>query len=122
MPNMSENIKIGNLFTNADPPLQGERFEELLRHKNLVIERIVSSSSITPVEYTQTQDEWVILLQGRAVLSINDNEVFLSSGDYLFLPAGLPHTVEDVSQGALWLTVHLHASPGESSAGSSPFE
>lgn len=28
-------------------------------------------------------------------------------GDCLFLPAGTPHTVTQVSEGALWLAVHL---------------
>jgi len=34
--------------------------------------------------------------------------ISLKSGDYLFLPAGVPHTVKHTSKGALWLTVHLH--------------
>jgi cupin 2 domain-containing protein len=33
----------GNLFADAAPFSAGERFETLLSHKNLVIERIVSS-------------------------------------------------------------------------------
>jgi cupin 2 domain-containing protein len=35
-------------------------------------------------------------------------EVALKAGDYLFLPARTPHTVRQVSDGALWLAVHLH--------------
>jgi len=34
--------------------------------------------------------------------------VVLRAGDYLFLPAGTPHTVRRVAQGSLWLAVHLH--------------
>jgi cupin 2 domain-containing protein len=34
--------------------------------------------------------------------------VQLKSGDHLFLPARTPHTVQCVSDGALWLAVHLH--------------
>ena len=33
----------GNLFVDAAPPKTGERFDVLLRHGNLVVERIVSS-------------------------------------------------------------------------------
>ena len=101
-------MQTGNLFSEAEPPLNGERFETLLSHKNLVLERIVSSTLITPCEYVQSQDEWVVLIQGEAELQVAGESVVLTSGDYLFLPAGMSHTVKRVSQGAIWLAVHLH--------------
>lgn len=100
----------GNLFADAAPPAAGERFDTLLRHNNLVIERIVSSAAITPSEYVQAQDEWVVLLQGEAVLEVAGTTVALAAGDYVFLPAGAPHTVKRVAEGALWLAIHLHVS------------
>jgi cupin 2 domain-containing protein len=99
----------GNLFANLSLPSEGERFDTLLTHKNLVVERILSSAKATPFEYIQPQDEWVILLQGQAVMDVAGKTMKLQSGDYLFLPAGVPHTVQHVSEGALWLAVHLHA-------------
>jgi cupin 2 domain-containing protein len=107
-PSESILMRIDNLFANAAAPAQGERFEALLSHKNLVIERIVSSAEITPTQYVQTQDEWVAMLQGEATLEVAGEAVELRSGDYLFLPAGTPHTVRRVSEGALWLAIHLH--------------
>lgn len=101
-------MKSGNLFIDAKPPAEGERFETLLKHRNLVVERIVSSSAIRPAEYVQTQDEWVLLLEGEAVLEVAGVRHELRAGDYLFLPAGVPHTVLSTSQGALWLALHLH--------------
>ena len=101
-------MSTGNLFAQATPPVTGERFDEILRHKNLVIERIVSSSAITPTEYVQPQDEWVVLVQGEATLVVAGVRQQLKAGDYRFLPAGVPHTVESATQGALWLAVHLH--------------
>lgn len=101
-------MQTGNLFANAGPPREGERFETILRHKNLVVERIVSSAAMTPCEYIQPQDEWVVLLQGEATLQVAGEAVALQSGDYLFLPAGVPHTVEQVSEGSVWLAVHLY--------------
>jgi cupin 2 domain-containing protein len=97
-----------NLFLNAVAPAAGERFDMLLNHKNLVIERIISSSVITPQESVQEQDEWVLLLQGEALLQVDGKPVALKAGDHLFLPAGLRHTVERASAGAMWLAVHLH--------------
>lgn len=99
---------IGNLFSDVQPPERGERFETLLTHRNLVVERIVSSSSTAPTEYVQEQDEWVVLLRGSAVLDVAGEGLRLGPGDYLFLPAGTSHSVRSVSDGALWLGVHLH--------------
>ena len=101
-------MRTDNLFTEALPPDEGERFDTILHHKNLVVERIVSSAVIASKEYVQTQDEWVLLIQGKAVLQVAGELVSLTSGDYLFLPAGVPHTVEHTSAGAIWLAVHLH--------------
>lgn len=101
-------MRTGNLYADADPPADGERFETLLGHRNLVVERIVSSARIAPSEYVQTQDEWVAMIQGEATLEVAGASVELRSGDYVFLPAGTPHSVRRVSEGALWLAIHLH--------------
>jgi cupin 2 domain-containing protein len=97
-----------NLFSDAAPPQTGERFDTILNHGNLLIERIVSSSDTTPQEYAQAQDEWVVLLQGEALLQVGETPVHLKAGDHLFLPAGQPHTVRRTSEGAMWLAVHLY--------------
>lgn len=101
-------MRTGNLFADAAPPAEGERFEPILEHRNLVIERILSSSAADPSEYVQPQDEWVVLVRGEAWLRVDGETVPLTAGDHLFLPAGTPHRVERVSHGALWLAVHLH--------------
>lgn len=101
-------MQIVNLFNNANAPIQGERFEVLLRHKNLVVERIVSSADIVPTEYVQPQDEWVAMLQGDATLEVAGTCHELCAGDTLFLPAGTPHTVQRVAEGTIWLAIHLH--------------
>lgn len=102
---------MGNLYEDALPPATGERFDTLLSHQGLVIERIVSTSKIALKEYVQEQDEWVVLLQGEALLDVVGRKVPLRSGDYLFLPSRMPHTVLQVSDGAIWLAVHLHGQP-----------
>jgi cupin 2 domain-containing protein len=99
---------MGNLYEDALPPATGERFDTLLSHQGLVIERIVSTSRIVSQEYVQEQDEWVLLLQGEARLDVAGRTVPLRAGDYLFLPSRTPHTVLQVSDGSLWLAVHLH--------------
>ena len=98
----------GNLFTDSAAPAAGERFETLLAHRNLVVERIVSGADVAAVEYLQPQDEWVVLLRGTATLLVAGETLALTAGDHLFLPARVPHTVVHTSPGALWLAVHLH--------------
>ena len=99
---------MNNFFSIADNLTRGEHFDTLLSHRNLVIERIVSGADIQPVEYVQPQDEWVLLVQGAAVMDVAGTRTVLGAGDYLFLPAGTPHRVESCEPGTLWLAIHLH--------------
>lgn len=99
----------GNLFADSVPPVADERLEVLLSHKNLVIERIVSSARISAKTYVQPQDEWVLLVRGEAELDIAGETVALHAGDHVFLASGTVHTLKSASEGALWLAVHLHA-------------
>lgn len=103
-------MSIANLFHDSQPPAEGERFDTLLSHRNLQIERILSSSRIESVDYVQEQDEWVLLARGAASMTVAGEAIELSAGDHLFLPAGTPHRVERTSDGALWLAIHLHPS------------
>ena len=95
-----------NLFAAAEAPATAERFDELARMGNLVVERIVSSESPASELYDQPQDEWVVLLRGEATLDIAGTSVALSAGDTLLLPRHTPHRVLTTSAGALWLAVH----------------
>lgn len=101
-------IEPGNLRDDAAAPSSGERFDTLLRHRNLHVERIISSQDMTPTACEQAQDEWVLLVEGAATLEIAGQVVRLKPGDHVFLPAHTPHMVLEASQGAMWLAVHLH--------------
>jgi cupin 2 domain-containing protein len=103
----SKSMQSENIFADAASPQEGERFDALLSHRNLRIERIISSSRVAPHAYVQTQDEWVMLVRGQARLLVNEKSILLNEGDYLFLPAGTPHMVVSTSEGAMWLAVHL---------------
>lgn len=106
---MPAKIEKGSLFENSAAPATGEHWETLLKLRNLHIERILSSATPAPGTYVQEQDEWVLLLRGGAHLSIGDTPVHLAPGEYVFLPAGTPHTVESTEPGTLWLAIHLFA-------------
>ena len=100
-----------NIF-NLPPSLPNkELFESLVSAENILIERIVSTGQSTPSGewYDQDKDEWVILLQGEAVLAYADgSQIKLLAGDYLFIPAHQKHRVEYTSSEppCIWLAVH----------------
>jgi cupin 2 domain-containing protein len=99
----------GNLFSGPPAPETGERFEDLLRCRQVRIERILSSDQPDQTLYDQAQDEWVVLLQGSARLELEGEVLELGAGDFLFIPAHQRHRVLQTSSTppCLWLAVHL---------------
>ncbi len=100
----------GNLFAGARAPDSGESFSELLSCRNVSIERILSSDTPASVLYDQEQDEWVLLLEGRATLEMAGEIFDLAPGDHVFIPARTPHRVTATfpEPRCLWLAVHIH--------------
>ncbi|WAK01706.1 cupin domain-containing protein [Methylobacter sp. YRD-M1] len=102
-----------NIFSDIPPRLPEELFECILKQGNIRIERIVSRGHVTPEGYWYDQvfDEWVILLQGQAVVAYEQDQVCftLKAGDYLFIPAHVKHRVEWTMPeiDTVWLAVHL---------------
>lgn len=103
--------KITNLFADIPDHLPDELFTPLLQQNGIVIERIVSQGHSTPKDqwYNQKQDEWVIVLQGQAVLIYEEERHILNIGDYVLIPAHTKHRVEwtDPKQNTVWLAIHL---------------
>lgn len=102
----------GNIFENIPATLSEEKFENLLARKNLKIERIVSEGHCTPSGewYEQTWDEWVLLLEGKAILAYEDgHKQKLQAGDYVFIPAQTRHRVEwtQPNSSSIWLAIHF---------------
>ncbi len=95
-----------NLYDFINPK-SGETFTTLLEHKNIKINRIVSSDQLDEKVYTQEEDEWLVLLEGEATLLLNDEKKTLIKGDTLFIPSKTPHRVLDTQYGTVWLTVHI---------------
>jgi cupin 2 domain-containing protein len=106
-------MKASNIF-NIEKGLSANReiFETLLSSEKVIIERIISTGQVTPIDeyYDQDFDEWVILLQGTAIISFEENEkTNLEAGDYLFIPEHQKHRVEYTSSipACIWLAVHI---------------
>ncbi len=88
-------------------PDTGEVFDTILEHKNIKIVRIVSSDDIEPKTYIQDEDEWVIVLEGEALLDIDGVQKKLNRGESLLISAKTPHSVVSAKTGTLWLAVHI---------------
>ncbi len=100
-----------NIFQYTNQLSEQEIFETILNSKNLKIERIISTGQITSEDtwYDQEEDEWVILLQGKASLLFFDNSsINLKAGDYLLIKAHQKHRVTFTSfdPPCIWLAIH----------------
>lgn len=97
----------GRLRGGADAPDDGEQVYSLLERPGVVVEQILSGTLAAPVDYRQEHDEWVVLLEGAARLVVAGAEVELNAGEWLFLPAGVEHTLVATEPGSSWLALHL---------------
>jgi cupin 2 domain-containing protein len=102
---------MGNIFSSLPDKIDQELFDELLRHKNIRIERIVSHGQVSPENswYDQPENEWVIVLEGSgSILFENGIEVNLKKGDYFNIPAHTRHKVirTDPNCITIWLAIH----------------
>lgn len=100
-----------NIFNDIPANLPEELFTILVENKNVRIERIVSDGQRTPAGewYDQLQHEWVIVLQGEAVIEYESTEQLnLKAGDFLLIPAGTVHRVAwtTAAEQTVWLAIH----------------
>lgn len=104
-------IPRGNIYADLPDCSTAEQFEGLLTGKGYRIERIVSAGQTTPPEqwYDQSEDEWVLLIQGSATLQFEDAEHDMQSGDHIFIPAHCRHQVSRTSSEppCIWLAIHI---------------
>ena len=112
-------MKLDNILHQIPDQLEQELFENLLEIPGLRVERIVSKGHQSPASHWYDQDcnEWVMLVQGAAILSFeNQPPVHLERGDFVNIPAHTRHRVEwtDPEQTTIWLAIHypLHQ-PGD---------
>ncbi|MCW8838296.1 MAG: cupin domain-containing protein [Thiovulaceae bacterium] len=101
-----------NIFDGIPDNLKNELFEDIFSNENIKIERIVSKGHISPESgwYDQNTAEFVVVVQGEAVLSFLDaDDVRLKEGDYINIPAHTKHKVSYTSSNpeTIWLAIHF---------------
>ncbi len=95
-----------NIF-NFISPKEGEDFTTLFQNSYIKISRIVSSSKIEKKVYIQEDDEFVVVLEGKAKLEIDGHIVTLTKGEHIFIKAKTPHQVISTLSGTLWLAIYF---------------
>jgi len=104
-------VKVTNLFNNTPIRLPEERIDVLTKSENVRIERIISRGHASPEDfwYNQDQDEFVLLIKGKAELEFTDPDkiVTLNAGDSLIIPAHQQHRVRwtEPETETIWLVV-----------------
>lgn len=103
-------MKKANLLKNIPTNLKEELFEEILSHEHIKIERIVSKGHTSPQSgwYDQENNEWVLVLQGEAILAFENGEIRLNAGEYCNIPAHVRHRVAWTlpAHETIWLAIH----------------
>ncbi|MBW7469477.1 cupin domain-containing protein [Marinobacter sp. F4218] len=99
-----------NIFDSLPKDLSLEVFEDLVHSSTVRIERIVSKGHSSPDKgwYDQDENEWVMVVEGKASLEFEDgSKSELSAGDYINIPAHLKHKVTwtDPDEITVWLAV-----------------
>ena len=106
-------MKQQNFFSNITENLSDEIIETILTHNNIRIERIISKGQSSPEDfwYDQTENEWILVLEGKAIIKFEDESIItLHKGDYLLIPANKKHRVEwtDPEQHTIWLAIFFN--------------
>ncbi|MEN8717413.1 MAG: cupin domain-containing protein [Sulfurovum sp.] len=102
-----------NIFENIKVNKDKEQFNDIINTKDVRIERIVSNGQTSEQDfwYDQNENEFVVVLKGRAILQIKQNneikEYVLNEGDYLNIQANIKHRVKYTSldEPTVWLAV-----------------
>jgi cupin 2 domain-containing protein len=105
---MSQPLR-GRLRPSSQAPPHGETSEQPARLGHVVIEHILSGTLASPVDYDQSHDEWVLVLEGAAVLEVGEERLDLTRGDWVLLPAHVRHRLVESRPGTSWLAVHCQA-------------
>lgn len=99
-----------NFFANIPQNLPDELFETIVQSDNVKIEKIVSDGHTSPLNfwYDQDQNEFVLLIQGSAIIEFeNDESIELKVGDYQIISAHHKHRVSytDKNKKTIWLAI-----------------
>ena len=102
-------MKKYNIFEEIIVDKSEEKFFEIFKNEKIKIEKIVSNGQCSPDNfwYEQEENEFVLLLEGFAIVEFEDSEMELKKGDCLNIKAMQKHRVKFTSQTepTIWFAV-----------------
>ncbi len=98
-----------NIFEEIIIDKNEEKFFEIFRNETIKVEKIVSNGQKSPDNfwYEQEENEFILLLEGFAILEFEDRIVELKKGDCLNIKAMEKHRVKFTSldEPTIWFAV-----------------
>lgn len=102
-------MKKYNIFDKIIVDKEEENFFEIFKNETIKIEKIVSNGQISPENfwYEQEKSEFILLLEGFAILEFENREVELKKGDCINIKAMEKHRVKFTSldEPTIWFAV-----------------
>ncbi|MDO5718981.1 MAG: cupin domain-containing protein [Tissierellia bacterium] len=95
-----------NFFENTKFLPSDEEIKIVFENDEIRIERICSNNCPSG-PYFQDNDEWVMILDGEAILEMNGENIDLSKGDSIFIPRKTVHSVLGTSKNCIWIAIHI---------------
>ena len=98
-----------NIFDKIIVDKEEENFFEIFKNETIKIEKIVSNGQISPENfwYEQKKSEFILLLEGFAILEFENREVELKKGDCINIKAMEKHRVKFtiLDEPTIWFAV-----------------
>lgn len=98
-----------NIFDKIIVDKEEENLFEIFKNETIKIEKIVSNGQISPENfwYEQEKSEFILLLEGFAILEFENREVELKKGDCINIKAKQKHRVKFTSldEPTIWFAV-----------------
>ena len=98
-----------NIFEKIIVDKTEEFFFEIFKNETIKIEKIVSNGQTSPENfwYEQEKSEFILLLEGFAILEFENREVELKKGDCINIKAKQKHRVKftSLNEPTIWFTV-----------------
>ncbi len=98
-----------NIFEQIIVDKSEENFFEIFKNEKIKIEKIVSNGQTSPENfwYEQEENEFVLLLEGFAIVEFEDFEMELKKGDCLNIKVMQKHRVKftSLNETTVWFAV-----------------
>lgn len=105
-------LNFSNFMSLIPEQVDQELFQDIVKTENITIERIISQGHSSPETgwYDQEKSEWVMLVEGEAIIELENNEeIRLQKNDFLLLKPHQKHRLKwtHPDQKTIWLAVHF---------------